>query len=77
MKKTIESEGGQVLGGTPQEFAARLKADIPAWAAVVKESGAVVVGQPLQRAYQRALTAPGDPRRTRVNRQWITSSFGG
>ena len=42
VKKTIESEGGEVLGGTPQEFAARLKADIPSWSAVVKESGATV-----------------------------------
>jgi tripartite-type tricarboxylate transporter receptor subunit TctC len=42
VKKTIETEGGQVLGGTSQEFAARLKADISSWSAVVKESGATV-----------------------------------
>ena len=42
VKKTIEAEGGQVLGGTPQEFSARLNADMPSWAAVVKESGATV-----------------------------------
>ena len=42
-----------------------------------RPNGAVVVGQPLQRAFQRALTAPGDPRRTRVIRQWITSSLAG
>ena len=42
IKKTIEDEGGQVLGGTQQEFAARLKSDIATWSAVVKESGATV-----------------------------------
>ena len=42
VKKTIEREGGQVLGGTPQAFSARLKADIPAWSTVVRESGATV-----------------------------------
>lgn len=42
VRKTIETEGGQGLGGTPQEFSTRLKADMSAWATVVKESGATV-----------------------------------
>ena len=42
VRKAIESEGGQVLGGTPQEFSARLKTDITSWSTVVKESGATV-----------------------------------
>ena len=42
VKKTIETEGGDVLGGSPQDFAARLKADIASWSVVVKESGATV-----------------------------------
>jgi len=42
VKKTIEAEGGEVLGGTPQEFAARLKTDMTSWSTVVKESGATV-----------------------------------
>jgi tripartite-type tricarboxylate transporter receptor subunit TctC len=42
VRKTIEAEGGQVLGGGPQEFAARLKSDIASWSVIVKESGATV-----------------------------------
>ena len=42
VRKAIEAEGGQVLGGTPQEFAAKMKAEIPSWSAVVKQSGATV-----------------------------------
>lgn len=42
VKKTIESEGGEILGGTPQEFASRLKSDIASWSVIVKESGATV-----------------------------------
>ncbi len=42
VKKAIEAEGGEVLGGSPQEFSARLKAEIASWAAVVKRSGATI-----------------------------------
>jgi tripartite-type tricarboxylate transporter receptor subunit TctC len=40
--KAIESEGGQVLGGSPEQFSSRIKSDIVAWASVVKASGATV-----------------------------------
>lgn len=36
------SEGGGAVGGTPEEFAALLKADYGKWAKVVKDSGAKV-----------------------------------
>ncbi|HET9653394.1 MAG TPA: tripartite tricarboxylate transporter substrate-binding protein, partial [Usitatibacter sp.] len=42
VRKSIEHEGGQVLGGTSQEFSARIKAEIGNWAALVKASGATV-----------------------------------
>ena len=42
VKKAIEAEGGEVLGGTPQEFSARIKADITSWSSIVKASGATV-----------------------------------
>ena len=42
VRKIIESEGGQVLGGTSQEFATRLGADLRNWSTAVKESGATV-----------------------------------
>jgi tripartite-type tricarboxylate transporter receptor subunit TctC len=42
VKKAIEAEGGEVLGGTPEEFAKLIKADLAVWGALVKESGAKV-----------------------------------
>jgi tripartite-type tricarboxylate transporter receptor subunit TctC len=42
VRKGIEKEGGEVIGGTPKEFADRMKADLAAWAAIVKASGATV-----------------------------------
>ncbi len=36
----LRSEGGEVLGGTPEKFSALLKAEVPRWARIVKESGA-------------------------------------
>ncbi|MGE5639327.1 MAG: Bug family tripartite tricarboxylate transporter substrate binding protein [Clostridia bacterium] len=42
VKKAIETEGGQVLGGTPQQFSARIKAEIANWSALVKQSGATI-----------------------------------
>ena len=42
VRAQIEKEGGEVLGGTPQQFADLMKAEVAAWASVVKESGAKV-----------------------------------
>lgn len=42
VKKAIEAEGGEVLGGTSQAFGARIKADIASWSSIVKASGATV-----------------------------------
>ncbi|MDA8453305.1 tripartite tricarboxylate transporter substrate binding protein [Acidovorax sp. GBBC 3334] len=36
----LRSEGGDVLGGTPEKFGALLKAEVPRWARIVKDSGA-------------------------------------
>ena len=41
-RKAIESEGGQVLGGTPEQFRDLIKSDIAAWGKEVKSSGAKV-----------------------------------
>jgi tripartite-type tricarboxylate transporter receptor subunit TctC len=38
----LESEGGDVLGGTPEQFSALLKQDITRWGQVVRDSGAKV-----------------------------------
>lgn len=40
VREKILQEGGDVYGGTPQQFATMLKADYEKWGAVVKESGA-------------------------------------
>jgi tripartite-type tricarboxylate transporter receptor subunit TctC len=42
LKQRILLDGGDVAGGTPEEFAARIKADIAKWGRVVKLSGAKV-----------------------------------
>jgi tripartite-type tricarboxylate transporter receptor subunit TctC len=42
VRESIEKEGGEVIGGTPQQFADRMKADLAAWSVVVKASGAKV-----------------------------------
>jgi tripartite-type tricarboxylate transporter receptor subunit TctC len=42
VRKTIESEGGEVLGGTPEQFRKVIADDIAAWAPVVKSSGAKI-----------------------------------
>jgi tripartite-type tricarboxylate transporter receptor subunit TctC len=42
VRARLEGEGGDVLGGTPGEFAVRLKADLARWGAIVKQSGAKV-----------------------------------
>lgn len=38
----LQSEGGEVLGGTPEQFSALLRAEVPRWAKIVKESGATL-----------------------------------
>jgi tripartite-type tricarboxylate transporter receptor subunit TctC len=42
VRKAIESEGGEVLGGTPEQFRSLIQADIVSWAKEVKSSGAKV-----------------------------------
>jgi tripartite-type tricarboxylate transporter receptor subunit TctC len=42
VRKAIENEGGEVLGGTPEEFAKLIKSDMASWGTLVKESGAKV-----------------------------------
>ena len=42
VRKAIEHEGGEVLGGTPEQFAQLIKSDMTSWGALVKESGAKV-----------------------------------
>jgi tripartite-type tricarboxylate transporter receptor subunit TctC len=42
VRKSIEKEGGEVIGGTAQQFADVMKRDLAGWAVVVKASGATV-----------------------------------
>ena len=42
VRKAIEAEGGEVLGGTPEQFRDLIKRDIERWAREVKSSGATV-----------------------------------
>jgi tripartite-type tricarboxylate transporter receptor subunit TctC len=42
VRKAIEAEGGEVLGGTPEQFGELIKHDIASWAKEVKSSGATV-----------------------------------
>ncbi|MEO8859538.1 MAG: tripartite tricarboxylate transporter substrate binding protein [Burkholderiaceae bacterium] len=42
MRRRVESDGGAVVGNSPAEFAAFVKADVPRWARLVKYSGATV-----------------------------------
>jgi len=42
VREQIEKEGGEVIGGTPQQLAELMKAELAAWSAVVKASGAKV-----------------------------------
>lgn len=42
VRKAIESEGGEVLGGTPEQFRDLIKTDLAGWAKEVKSSGAKV-----------------------------------
>ncbi|MFC5521377.1 tripartite tricarboxylate transporter substrate binding protein [Polaromonas jejuensis] len=36
----LRSEGGDVLGGTPEQFSTLLRAEVPRWGKIVKDSGA-------------------------------------
>jgi tripartite-type tricarboxylate transporter receptor subunit TctC len=40
LSKKLSDEGAEPAGGTPEQFAALIKEDIPRWGKVVKESGA-------------------------------------
>jgi tripartite-type tricarboxylate transporter receptor subunit TctC len=42
VKKKLEGQGADVLGGTPEKFSALIREDIVRWGKVVKESGAKV-----------------------------------
>ena len=42
VRKAIEDQGGEILGGTPDQFAQVIKTDIASWAPIVKDSGAQV-----------------------------------
>ncbi|MGZ5074411.1 MAG: Bug family tripartite tricarboxylate transporter substrate binding protein [Usitatibacter sp.] len=42
VRKSIETEGGEVLGGTAEEFAAYIKSELAMWAGLVRQSGAQV-----------------------------------
>ena len=40
LRKKLGDEGADPVGGTPEQFAALIKDEIPRWGKVVKESGA-------------------------------------
>jgi tripartite-type tricarboxylate transporter receptor subunit TctC len=40
VRASLEKLGVDVVGDTPQEFAAYIKSEIPKWTAIVKASGA-------------------------------------
>ena len=42
VRKSIEKEGGETLGGTPEQFGELIRNEIAAWAPVVKASGAKI-----------------------------------
>ena len=38
LREKITSQGNEVLGGTPEQFAALIKSETPRWAKVVKDA---------------------------------------
>lgn len=42
LRKRLSDEGADPVGGTPEQFAAVIKDDIPRWGRIIKESGARV-----------------------------------
>jgi len=42
LKKKMEAQGADVLGGTPEQFSRLIRDDLVRWGAVVKESGAKI-----------------------------------
>jgi tripartite-type tricarboxylate transporter receptor subunit TctC len=42
VREKLAAEGGDALGGTPEQFAALLKADLARWGQIVRQSGAKV-----------------------------------
>ena len=42
VKKSLGELGVDIVGGTPEEFAAYIKSEIPKWTAIVKASGATL-----------------------------------
>ena len=42
IRKFLISQGAQIQGGTPEQFAAYIKSEVPKWAKVIKDSGARV-----------------------------------
>ena len=39
VRKTMEQQGLDIIGGSPEEFAAVIKKETPQWAKVIKEAG--------------------------------------
>ena len=42
VREKLSAEGGGPIGGTAEQFSARLKAELPMWARIVRDSGAKV-----------------------------------
>ncbi|MFN7086110.1 MAG: Bug family tripartite tricarboxylate transporter substrate binding protein [Burkholderiales bacterium] len=40
VRERLASQGAEIIGGTPREFAAYIQAEIPKWAKVIRDSGA-------------------------------------
>ncbi len=40
VKKSLGDLGVDIIGGTPEDFAAYIKSEIPKWTAIIKASGA-------------------------------------
>ena len=40
VRRTLATQGVDVIGGTPEQFAAHIRAEIPKWTEIVRLSGA-------------------------------------